>query len=51
VSAGSLNAAVAPAAVPYLYYVLWDEDGGHRFAVTYSEHLANIAEARRRGIL
>ncbi|MFM7616122.1 MAG: endolytic transglycosylase MltG [Actinomycetes bacterium] len=51
VGAASLNAAVAPAAVPYLYYVLWDEDGGHRFAETYAEHLANIADARRRGIL
>lgn len=51
VSAASLNAAVAPAAVPYRYYVLTDRDGSHRFAVTYEEHLANIADARRRGIL
>lgn len=51
VTAPSLNAAVAPADVPYRYYVLWDEQGHHKFAVTYAEHLANIADARRRGIL
>jgi UPF0755 protein len=51
VTAPSLNAAVAPADVPYRYYVLWDEQGHHKFAVTYEEHLANIADARRRGIL
>ena len=51
VTAPSLNAAVAPADVPYRYYVLWDEQGHHKFAVTYAEHLANVADARRRGIL
>lgn len=51
VAAPSLRAAVAPAAVPYRYYVLTDRDGSHRFAVTYEEHLANVADARRRGIL
>ena len=51
VAAPSLQAAVAPAAVPYRYYVLTDRDGSHRFAVTYEEHLANVADARRRGIL
>lgn len=51
VSGASLQAAVAPAAVPYRYYVLTDRDGSHRFAVTYEEHLANVADARRRGIL
>ena len=51
VAAPSLKAAVAPADVPYRYYVLWDEQGNHKFAVTYAEHLANVADARRRGLL
>jgi UPF0755 protein len=51
VSGPSLQAAVAPADVPYRFYVLWDEQGGHKFATTYAEHLDNIADARRRGIL
>ena len=51
VAAPSLLAAVAPADVPYRYYVLWDTQGHHKFAVTYAEHLANVADARRRGIL
>jgi UPF0755 protein len=38
----SLRAALNPADTPYLYYVLCDDDGGHRFAVTYDEHLANV---------
>lgn len=49
--AASLTAALAPAAVPYRYYVLADRDGAHAFAVTYEEHLRNVAEARRRGLL
>jgi UPF0755 protein len=38
----SLRAALDPAETPYFYYVLCDEDGGHRFAVTYREHLKNV---------
>lgn len=38
----SLRAALEPADTPYFYYVLCDDDGGHRFAVTYDEHLANV---------
>ena len=38
----SLRAALNPADTPYYYYVLCGEDGGHRFAVTYDEHLANV---------
>ena len=46
--AAALEAAVAPAAVPYLYFVAaGDGSGGHRFAVTYDEHLANVALYRR----
>jgi UPF0755 protein len=33
-----------------LFYVLADSDGGHAFAVTYEQHLANIAAARAAGI-
>ncbi len=38
----SLQAALNPADTPYYYYVLCGDDGGHRFAVTYDEHLANV---------
>ena len=50
-SAASLRAALHPADVPYLYYVLTDTSGKHAFAATYAEHQANIADARRRGVL
>lgn len=42
----SLVAAVAPANVPYLYFVARG-DGGHRFARDYPEHLRNVALWRR----
>jgi UPF0755 protein len=46
--AAALEAAVAPASVPYLYFVaVGDGSGGHRFAVTYEEHLSNVALYRR----
>ncbi len=46
--AASLEAAVAPAEVPFLYFVaVGDGSGEHRFAVTYEEHLANVARFRR----
>jgi UPF0755 protein len=51
VSAVSLSAALAPADVPYRFYVLIDAEGHHRFAVTYEEHERNVAEARRRGVI
>lgn len=35
----------------FLYYVLADEDGGHAFAATYEQHVANIEVARQRGLL
>lgn len=38
----SLRAALDPADTPYFYYVLCGNDGAHRFAVTYDEHLANV---------
>ena len=36
--------ALAPADVPYLYYVLCGNDGRHRFSVTYHQFLADKAE-------
>lgn len=47
----SLRAALAPANAPYLYYVLIDASGKHAFATTYQQHLQNIAEARKKGLL
>ncbi len=46
--AASLEAAVAPADVPYLYFVaVGDGSGEHRFSVTYDEHLGNVTRFRR----
>ncbi len=44
--AASLHAALTPKASSYLYYVLCPKegDGVHRFAESYDEHLANVAE-------
>jgi UPF0755 protein len=42
----SLEAALYPAKVPYLYFVA-GSDGRHLFARTYAEHLSNVARARR----
>lgn len=38
----SLRAALEPADTPFFYYVLCGDDGSHRFAVTYDEHLSNV---------
>ena len=43
----SIEAVVAPAAVPYLYFVATG-DGRHTFSRTYGEHLRAIARSRRR---
>ncbi len=51
VSQASLQAAINPASTDYLFYVLADADGSHAFAVTYEEHQANAAQAKRDGIL
>jgi UPF0755 protein len=40
----SLSAALAPADVPYLYYVLCSTDGHHRFSVSYDQFLTDKAE-------
>ena len=39
----SLTAALAPAHVPYLYYVLCGADGHHKFSVSYNQFLADKA--------
>lgn len=44
--APSMAAAVAPANVPYLYFVAMP-DGHHEFRTTFEEHLVAVREARR----
>jgi len=51
VSVKSLMAAAAPADVPYLFYVLSDSNGKHKFATTPEEHQRNVEEARQKGLL
>ena len=46
----ALRAALAPEPGPWLYYVKYEEDGTHKFAVTGEEHNRNVADARRRGV-
>ncbi|MCU1456070.1 MAG: hypothetical protein JWL73_162 [Actinomycetia bacterium] len=47
----SLAAALHPANVPYLYYVVIDKSGKSAFATTLAEHNQNVAEARAKGLL
>jgi len=35
----------------YIYYVLANAEGGHAFATTYEQHLANVAKAQTAGLL
>lgn len=51
VTAAAVEAVLAPAESPFLYYVLADGEGGHAFAVTYEEHLRNVEAAREKGLL
>lgn len=51
VTEANLAAMLTPADVPYLFYVLIQENGKHAFASTLAEHESNVAEARRRGLL
>jgi UPF0755 protein len=50
-SKASLVAALRPTDTKYLFYVLIRGDGTQAFAETYEQHTANIAEARRLGLL
>lgn len=47
----SLQAAQNPSPEPYLYYVLSDKNGKHKFATTQVEHERNVEEARQKGLL
>jgi UPF0755 protein len=51
VSVKSLIAAATPADAPYLFYVLSDNNGKHKFASTPEEHDRNVEEARQKGLL
>ena len=51
VSTKSLMAAANPANAPYLFYVLSDNNGKHKFATTPQEHERNVEEARQKGLL
>ncbi len=51
VTEASLKAALNPADVPYLYYVIADASGKHAFATTLEEHNRNVEAARAKGLL
>ena len=46
----SLEAAMAPAEGPWLFYVVTETDGRHAFATTNAEHSANIRQAEKNGV-
>jgi UPF0755 protein len=47
----SLAAALAPADVPFKFYVLAEANGKHAFATTLEEHERNVEAARAKGLL
>ncbi|HEU5302415.1 MAG TPA: endolytic transglycosylase MltG [Acidimicrobiia bacterium] len=51
VTQASLEAALAPADVPFIYYVIADANGTHVFATTLDEHNRNVAAAQAKGLL
>jgi UPF0755 protein len=51
VTVKSLQAAQNPSPEPYLFYVLSDKNGKHKFATTQEEHQRNVEEARQKGLL
>ncbi len=50
-SQATLQAAMQPAKVPYLYYVIADSTGKLAFATTLQQQNANIAAAHKKGLL
>ncbi len=46
----ALEAAIAPTAGPYLFYVVIEENGKHAFAETAAEHNRNTEAARKKGL-
>jgi UPF0755 protein len=50
VSSGAIQAAIAPEAGDWIYFVKCQTDGQSCFAVTDAEHNANVADARARGV-
>jgi uncharacterized YceG family protein len=51
VTTSALHAALAPAQVPYIYYVIGDATGKLVFSSTLQQQNANIAAARKKGLL
>jgi uncharacterized YceG family protein len=51
VTTSALQAALQPAAVPYIYYVIGDSTGKLVFSTTLQQQTANIRAARAKGLL
>ena len=51
ITTSALHAALTPAQVPYIYYVIGDATGKLVFSSTLQQQNANIAAARRKGLL
>ncbi len=51
VTEAALAAAINPADVPFIYYVIADANGKHAFATSLAEHEQNVAAAREKGLL
>ena len=51
VTTSALQAALQPAAVPYIYYVIGDSTGKLVFSTTLQQQQANIRAARAKGLL
>jgi UPF0755 protein len=51
VTEANLRAAINPANVTFKYYVISDANGKHAFSNTLAEHEANVAAARKKGLL
>ncbi len=51
VGSAAIQAAMAPAAGPWLFFVRCQKDGTSCFATTLAEHQANVAEAEKNGAI